>query len=58
MPIDEALTNLINDARADGASQAAIEEMVVAVYRRYGLDPPPPITGTVAIAEPDDGFGK
>jgi hypothetical protein len=56
MTFDEMLTALIERAREIGMPQEELEAAVAEFHRQHDREPPPPITGTVAIVEPDDGF--
>lgn len=57
MPLsfEEELEALLNISV--GASFENIEKAVAELHRKHGREVPPPITGTVAIVEPEDGFG-
>ena len=53
MTFDEELSVLIKSGLPFEELQAAVAEL----HRRHGRELPPPIVGTVALKEPEDGFG-
>lgn len=58
MTFDEMLTELIERARATKMPQDQLEAAVREFHQQNGREVPPPITGSVAIKEPEDGFGN
>lgn len=54
MTFDEELKQLIDSGLPFDELAAAVAEL----HRRYGRQLPPPLLGTVALTEPDDGFGR
>lgn len=57
MTFDEELKALLDKARVDGTPHEQVEAAVAELHRKHGREVPPPITGTIAITEPEDGFG-
>lgn len=58
MTFEQELIELVEQMRADEAPQTEIEAAVVNLHHKHGRELPPPIMGTVAMAESADGFGR
>jgi len=59
MPLsfEEDLACLLEQARKDGTPFDELRGYVEDLFRAHGRELPPPITGTIAIDEPEDRFG-
>jgi hypothetical protein len=57
MPLsfEEELTALLN--ASVGARFEDIEKAVAVLHAKHGREVPPPVTGSIAIDEPEDRFG-
>jgi hypothetical protein len=54
MPFDEELAVLLKS----GLPFEELQEAVVKLHHKHSREVPPPVTGTMELAEPEDSFGN